>query len=317
MLDRSLTDGIVGPVVRQASYGRPGNSVHDGRAMSAKAILYGDQLAECYVQELVNCSAFHIATACLGIGAVRSLEAPLREAVGRGVSGRFLIGLDLPTDPAAIARLKRLADGSQRRLVLRILRASDRAAFHAKFALFERKRGKDRALVSSANFTERGLLRNLEASVLLDDGRCVGALRGYFDELFAGGRSRPVTEDWLARYERAWRRAKPKELPPSVNVPPPRPGPPRIKGYKFVFTGAVPGWPRDTKLYPLVERYGGFVAERAGSMRSVACLVQGEFSGDRKVTEKLVKAHATGVPVISVEDFFETLEREKRLRRRG
>jgi NAD-dependent DNA ligase len=169
--------------------------------------------------------------------------------------------------------------------------------------------------VGSANFTERGLLRNLEASVLLDDAGCVGAIRAYFEELFVGGRSRIVTEDWIASYERSWRKARPEEIP-TIGVQPPRPGPPRISGYKFAFTGAIPGWPRDSKLYPLVEKYGGFVAEKAGSMGSAACLVHGTIAGERQVTEKLTKARTSEIPMIDAEDFFQIVDREKSLRKR-
>lgn len=52
-------------------------------------------------------------------------------------------------------------------------------------------------------------------------------------------------------------------------------------------------------------------------MKSADCLVHGTIAGDRQVTEKLVKAHDSGIPVISVEDFFEAVEREKRLRKQS
>jgi hypothetical protein len=212
--------------------------------------------------------------------------------------------------------LLKLAGDWPGRLDLRVLRRSDQAAFHAKFALFQRK-GRDRALVGSANLTERGLRRNLEASVLLDDVDCVRSLRAYFEEMYLGGRSRPVSKGWLAKYERAWQRSTPRELPAAIKVSPPRLGPPRIKGYEFAFTGAIPEWPRDSRLYPLIERYGGYVAEKAASMKSADCLVHGKIAGDREVTEKLVKAHESDIPVITAEDFFEAVEREKKLRQRA
>jgi hypothetical protein len=93
--------------------------------MTPRAILYGDELARCYAEELARCSAFDIATACLGLKAVQVVEGALRDALRRGVTGRFLVGLDMPSDPAAIRLLAGIAGGSGGRLGLRVLRASD------------------------------------------------------------------------------------------------------------------------------------------------------------------------------------------------
>jgi hypothetical protein len=76
----------------------------------------------------------------------------------------------------------------------------------------------------------------------------------------------------------------------------------------FAFTGRIPDWPREAKLYPVVRRLGGKVVDTLGQIVKADYLVKGIFQGDRKETRKLVRAREHAVPIKGWKQFLKMLE---------
>ena len=77
------------------------------------------------------------------------------------------------------------------------------------------------------------------------------------------------------------------------------------------FTGKIPDWPRERRLYPEIRSYGGSVAHYGG-MQSAECLVDGDICL-KETTLKRARARELGIELISQSEFFSILEAEKRL----
>lgn len=171
------------------------------------------------------------------------------------------------------------------------------------------------------------VLSRIEKLIYLDDQRAARNCLDYFDENFKGGHTRTIDEQWIDKYRsqftlrlkamKALQKARDRVLRLRAKRIASKPVPLRIRGYKFGFTGKIEGWPRDTELYPLVQKLGGLIALRAGSIPSADCLVHGQILGGRKSTLKLNSAEENEVPIISDEDFFEIVAREKKRRQRA
>lgn len=91
--------------------------------------------------------------------------------------------------------------------------------------------------------------------------------------------------------------------------------PTRILNHSFAFTGKIPDWVRESKLYPTIKGYGGTVKEFEG-LNYAECLVHGDIPGGKDSTRKLRAARRDGIEIINQSEFFRILDNERRLRRR-
>jgi HKD family nuclease len=291
-----------------------------------RPLLYERQLVTRLQEELLSAKMFRIASAMVSVAGVNEIFLSLERCLEKGGFGRILIGVDLPSDPHAIERLRKLAAKYSENLKLKYFRPLKNRIFHPKLFIFGNGASSTSAIIGSSNLTGGGLMKNHEANLWVQSGKAVNDLTEYFDEHFEGAYSSKVTPEWLADYRKTWvlrkklfdrlRRLGRKNPPPILQRIRTKDFPRRIKGTFIAFTGGISGWPRKRKLYPLVKGLGGEIAEIGGVARADG-LVQAEFPRGQKTTRKLRRANETHIPIITEEDFWGIVSREKYLRRRG
>ena len=266
------------------------------------------------------------ALALITCSGLRLIEDDLEGLLARGGGVQVLLGTDMATEPEAIKALLNLQEQYPGVLTVRRYASNTSQTFHPKAWLFSFRSGPGSAVIGSSNLTQGGLDRNLEANVLLNGGGAVGELETFFDELFEGGRARPIDTSWLDAYRDIWKQQRAMRLKldrlqkktkairtrrtVSTTVPT------RIREHAFAFTGGIAGWPRELKLYPTIKRYGGTVVEIEG-LNKAECLVHGDRRGGRKTTRKLRAARHAGIDIINESDFFRILANEIRMRNRN
>jgi HKD family nuclease len=291
-----------------------------------KTLLYEQQVLTTVQRHLASARRFKIATAMVSAAGMDYVGDSIRRCLQKGGTGEILIGIDLPTDPKALGELLQIQSKHAGQLDLKTFRRLKKRIFHPKLFIFEGSRGNKSAVVGSSNLTGGGLAENYEVNLLVDSNSTAEELSDYFDEHFEGAYSVRLTHEWLEEYAKEW--AKRKKLldklrqisrKGSARAPKERDGvdvPNRIKGYNFAFTGGIPNWPRDSKLYPYVRTLGGKITE-AEHIANANCLVHGEVMNGIKNTRKLRGARQQHIPVISEEDFMALIAKEKTLRKRG
>jgi HKD family nuclease len=257
---------------------------------------------------------------------LKLIEADLEQLLARGGEIQVLVGTDMATDPEAIEALLKLQEQYSDQMTIRRFASDSSQIFHPKVWTFSFRAGPGAAIVGSSNLSLGGLGCNLEANVLVDGGGVVGELKGFFDELFEGGRAKQIDTMWLDSYRELWKqqraaRMKLDRLQKKAKFIRTRPAvratvPSRIRKHSFAFTGRIAGWPRESTLYPIIEQYGGNVNEFEG-LNKAECLVHGDIRGGTQTTRKLRAARRDGIDIISQSDFFRILDNEKRLRKRN
>jgi HKD family nuclease len=287
----------------------------------AKMLMYESELLERVRASIRQAKEFAFGMALISRSGLDLIEQDLRGCLERRGGGRILIGIDLPTEPEAIERLYKLQQEFLSQLQIRIFQSSPRRFFHPKLSVFRSRQGQLTAIVGSANLTNGGLVENYEVSTFIDEQFAARACLAFFDENFKGGYARRVDSTWLDRYKsvfdqrlkarKAFERARRRALRLRARRIASKPLPPRIRGYKFGFTGKIEDWPRDSKLYPFIRRQGGAIAAKPSALHDAACLVHGEILGGKKSTRKLAAAEGFDIPVISPEAFFKIADREK------
>lgn len=207
-------------------------------------------------KQLSDCRRFSIAMALVSCDGLATLAPAFEKCLKRtGAQGQLLFGIDLPTNPDAIASLMELADFYEEKFTLRRFESGNQGVFHSKLYLFASHRGSKTAILGSSNLTRGGLCTNVEANVFVDDVRTVGSFWDNFDEHFEGGHAKDVDTKWLEKYRKIWQEEeelyrewqksldKARNLP-SKKRPGERPTPERIQGHTFLFTGGIPENPR-------------------------------------------------------------------------
>jgi HKD family nuclease len=294
--------------------------------MKFKTLLYENEHLTQFNASLRDATEFSIGMALITLRGLNAIADSLGTCLERGSHGRVLIGIDMPTHPDAIQKLCDYRTTFKTQLELPVFESTGASIFHPKLSIFRSARGRLSAIVGSANLTNGGLSENYEASVFVEDDRAVHSLLEFFNENFKGSHARKIDPAWLVKYREVYRRRdkalralklmRDKTRRLRAKRPQSTPAPPRVRGHTFAFTGTISGWPRDRELYPLVRRLGGDVADKAGSMGRANCLVHGNILGGAKSTRKLEVAERRQLPVITDEEFFKIVERERRKRLR-
>ncbi len=294
--------------------------------LMVKPLIYEHQLVAEARRELVAAKEFQIAIALVSLAGVNKIYQSLEKCIEKGGSGRVLVGVDLPSHPDAIERLLSLKARYPSKIELKYFRPLKNRIFHPKLFLFKRRNGKGMAIIGSSNLTNGGLEENYEANVLLELSGSANQLFEYFEELFEGAYASHVTSAWIADYRKEWRlrknlldklhklRKKTQAIVRKVALGSRLPK--RISGERLSFTGRINDWPRDDKLYPLVRRLGGELVEAEGISKA-DFLIHAEIMGGRKTTAKLLGARKFGIPVITEEDFWRLIRKEKSVRARS
>jgi HKD family nuclease len=283
-----------------------------------KALIYENDLLKHFRSELNSCDSFGIAMALISRNGLELIEGEIQQCLERGGQGRVLFGIDLATEPDAIARLLELKDCFPETLEVRLVGSREKSEFHVKFAVFHRSGRNKTAILGSANLSERGFTGNVEAGILIDHGPTIDELMAYFDIQFEGHRAEDVDSEWLERYTVEWGertrleqegervRQRVGHIRSKTNL---KPVPKQIDGYVFAFTGKIPERPRESDLYPKVRKRGGRIIDRAEQVGQADCLVQGIIRGDQSETRKLRGARQCDIPIIGMEEFLKMLER--------
>jgi len=284
--------------------------------MSTRALLYENEVLGSLQATLARARRVDIAMALVTMPGLRLIRSQLTECLRGGGKVGVLFGIDLPTDPEAIGLLLDLRTDYPGALVIRRFKSPSARWFHPKVFLCAPFRGRSCAIVGSSNLTGGGLEKNYEASIWTDDRSVCRGLAKYFEELFDGGYAADVTQAWLREYTRVFKqRMKVEKKTARVRDQARRLSerhrsgklPTSVKGKKFVFTGGITDWPRQRRLYPRVRRAGAIVGETQSSLRGAAALVQGDKLGEDRITVKLRRARALGIPMMSADEFLAML----------
>ena len=121
-------------------------------------------------------------------------DAPVREAARGNKEVRLLVGLNAATSPPALRAVHGIPN-----VEVRI----EGDGFHAKFYLFD-----NHALLGSANLTEAGMKKNLEAVIVLErdrDGDAFAELEALFEALWNDAHE--LTDEILERFAHGHRKA--------------------------------------------------------------------------------------------------------------
>ncbi|ELF6204795.1 TPA: phospholipase D family protein [Pseudomonas putida] len=167
---------------------------------SAKLVLNGERRAhgDVVLDSLRHAHHFECLVAFAKSSALPDLLAPLEQALNRGMTARFAIGLSFHlTEPRFLRKLLELS----RRGGVDLYLSTGDATFHPKiYASQEPKRCT--VVLGSANLTAGGLYDNHEASVLIDgpDTALFTEVQTYFDALIADGSIAPATKKRIDAY---------------------------------------------------------------------------------------------------------------------
>ena len=71
-----------------------------------RPLLYERQLVTKIQRELASAQQFQVATAMVSVAGVEWIYRSIEQCMEKGGSGRILFGIDLPSDPKAIERLR-------------------------------------------------------------------------------------------------------------------------------------------------------------------------------------------------------------------
>lgn len=291
-----------------------------------KALLYENEVVDCWRAEIAGADHISIAVALVTVGGLAEIRAALRGHLNRARRCQFLVGVDLPSQPEALAELITLAGTFPSFTVCRFQSSAGRI-FHPKLGVFHRRGKATHAILGSSNMTRRTFMANCEANVFIDDRNTAGALADYFEELWIGAYAKQLDAEWLRGYQSIWRRRvaveeRTEELREQITkIGKKRAAaadvPHRIEGHRFAFTGGITDWPRSDKLYPEVRKLGGAVVTDADRLKSGDCLVHGNVLGESRTTLKLRAARGVGVSIITVDEFFAIRDQELVLRKRS
>jgi HKD family nuclease len=290
-----------------------------------KPLIYERELLTTINRELTSAKEFEIATALVSMLGVESLHRSIKQCLEKGGRGKILIGVDLPSDPNAIEKLRVLAIEYSGQFELKYFRPLKNRIFHPKLFLFRDGTGNTSAIIGSSNLTGGGLTENYEANIWVQSLGVANQFAEYFDEHFEGAYSSRVTPEWLADYRKEWSQRKKlfdrlRGLRRENQVRARRHAmksdfPKCINGYRIAFTGGIHDWPRSSRLYPLVKRLGGKIVE-AERISSADCLIHAEDMHGRKTTLKLRGARQRNIPILTEEDFWVLVGKEEALRKR-
>jgi HKD family nuclease len=274
-------------------------------------------------RELASAQQFQVATAMVSVAGVEWIYRSIEQCMKKGGTGKILFGIDLPSDPKAIQRLRNIAAEYSGQLEIKYFRPLKNRIFHPKLFLFRTRSGKTSAIIGSSNLTGGGLTENYEANVWVQTSALSDELADYFDEHFEGAYSSRVTSEWIDSYRREWlqrkklldrlRRLRQKSQAMARKHVGKAYSAKRIKGHRLAFTGGISDWPRK-RLYPFVKRMGGEIVE-GGQISNANCLIHAEL-GRRKTTRKLRGARQFHIPIITEEDFWAVVRKEETIRRR-
>lgn len=147
-----------------------------------------------------NAKRFECLVAFAKVSGWKYVKAALEKALSKGMVARLAVGRDFyHTDPALLRSLFRLSKKHNLELYL----SNSNYTFHPKIYAFEHDKG-SKVVVGSANFTNGGMSKNCEASVLVDDARGVmmASVTAHFDDLIEAREIIPATKDLIDRYEK-------------------------------------------------------------------------------------------------------------------
>lgn len=165
--------------------------------------------------ELDQCDSADIAVAFVLESGMAMLDEHLRDLLARGGRVRFVTGdyLDV-TEPRALRRLLDLEGDIDRRIfetsepVALYGKTAAAHPFHPKAYIFRRRNGTGAAFVGSSNLSRIALAVGVEWNyrvVSSRDERGFADITRGFEGLFAHSATRPMTPDWIDRYERTRR----------------------------------------------------------------------------------------------------------------
>lgn len=229
---RDPTGGIRGVIPHKASYrAGEGTTHHDTSGLSLPhdtALISGgeDALLPHLRAHIDLASHVDIAVAFTMRSGLHLIDDHLMDLLDRRGRLRFLTGdyLDA-TEPEALRRLLDLAESHPELVQLRVFEATTQG-FHPKTYLFHARDAAGVALVGSSNLSKTGLTNGIEWNYRVVTGRDVsgfGQVLDAFELLFGHPSTRPLTREWVDRYEGRRRRPTVHLVPEEVPVAPPAP----------------------------------------------------------------------------------------------
>ena len=164
----------------------------------------GDTVLAHFLHELETAKSFHLSVAFITESGLAMLKSILYDLKEKGVRGRLLTSTYLQfNEPNVFRELLKLENVE--------VRLADIEGFHPKGYLFEQE-GYHTFLIGSANLTAQALKVNHEWNIKVtsyENGELLYDAYNYFDETWE--QATPLTDAWLAAYERTYA----KFLPPT------------------------------------------------------------------------------------------------------
>ena len=155
-----------------------------------------DRLGSKLTEELAGADELCIAVALMSdSGLDKILDAKPEDC-----TMRVVVGVDLPTAPDVLRRLRELRDSG----VDAKVHLDEKLFFHPKLYLISKK-GRTHAFIGSGNCTSGGLSTNLELSVAITEPQDAAELLAWVNRLFEK-QAKDISPVWLADYEQRWKR---------------------------------------------------------------------------------------------------------------
>jgi len=140
-----------------------------------------------------GCRSARVASAFVTTRGLSLLEPALRQCAE---SVRFIVGLDLPTEPKALRGLLDARAWKRKPEVRVFTKAGE--AFHPKVYLFRKADGSEVGLVGSANLSGGGLQGNVECCALVHGAKDLALLGTWFERLWESWKVGRLTESALS-----------------------------------------------------------------------------------------------------------------------
>ncbi|PSR08707.1 MAG: hypothetical protein C7N36_21490 [Bacteroidetes bacterium] len=158
---------------------------------------FTQHLGEELSQALKTADELWVAVALMTRAGLQFIEDHVAEAATQN----YVLGTDLPTDPAALAVLQRKQFSTATKVAMNV----DRAFYHPKVYII-RSGKKLLAFVGSANCTKSGLAGNVELSFIVEDQTACKELLAWYQKIEAEAVS--LTSGFIAAYRPLYERRK-------------------------------------------------------------------------------------------------------------
>lgn len=127
------------------------------------------KIASVLIPAIAAANDIRIAVAYVSNDGLKKIMPSMHDAISAGATIEFMVGMDThATDPVAIKKLYDLCQNTPRASLLCFAPKNRNLIYHPKMYL-ARDNQKATAIIGSSNLTRRGLTKNIEANLVIED----------------------------------------------------------------------------------------------------------------------------------------------------